>query len=70
MICEDCKIEPVAPVTAKAEILTCKRCGCLYPSIGKGDSGYCRDCKNTLDVLLKGGPLDGMRNSGLLEVDE
>lgn len=70
MVCEACKIEPIEPLHAPVETLTCKRCGCIYPSIGKADSGYCRDCKNTLDVLLKGGPLDGMRNSGLLEVDE
>lgn len=69
MISEDCKKEQIKPIHATAETLTCKRCGCLYASTGKKDNGYCQDCSRTINAMLKGGPLDGMRNSGLLEDD-
>lgn len=76
MVCEDCKIEPIKPITAPAERLICKRCGCIYTSRGKSDSGYCRDCEQVMKAL-SGGPLSGARlyhgdehrHSGLLEED-
>lgn len=67
MVCEACKIEPIEPIRAPTETLTCKRCGCLYVSSGKNDKGYCRDCDRTMNALLKGGPLNGKHYSGLLE---
>ena len=69
MICEETKNEQIESVHAPAETLTCKRCGCIYVSTGKKDSGYCQDCNRTINALLKGGPLDGMRHSGMLEDD-
>ena len=74
MVCEECKIEPIEPVQAKTEMLTCERCGCLYPYRGKNDPGLCRVCEPIVKAL-KGGPLNGSsvyhgggrRHSGLLE---
>ena len=76
MICEDAKNEPIGPITAPCETLTCSRCGCLYPSRGKSDPGYCRVCEPVIKAL-KGGPLNGSsvyhgddrQHSGLLEDD-
>lgn len=74
MICEECRIEPIKPITAPAERLTCKKCGCIYVSRGKNDCGYCRDCEQVMKAL-SGGPLNGAsvyhgedkRYSGLIE---
>ena len=74
MVCEDCKIEPIKPITAPAEKLICKRCGSLYVSRGKNDPGMCRVCEQVTGAL-SGGPLNGMRvyheddkkHSGLIE---
>lgn len=65
MVCEACKIEPIEPLHAPAETLTCKRCGCIYVSIGIKDSGYCPNCEKTANAL-HGGIL-GRHHSGLLE---
>lgn len=70
MMISDAKGEKIAPITAQTEMLQCGRCGCIYPSKGKSDTGYCRDCQKTINAILKGGPLDGMRHSGLLEDEE
>lgn len=67
MVNEDTKYEPIKPIAPNAELIICARCGKEYPSIGKRDTGYCRDCMNDMNAILVGGQYDGMRNSGLLE---
>lgn len=76
MVCEDCKIKPVKPITAQAEKLYCRKCGGMYVSRGENDPGLCRDCERVTSVL-SGGPLNGSRvymdddkkHAGLLEED-
>ncbi len=36
---------PEIPICGPCETLTCKSCGKEYPSRGKYDPGYCRECE-------------------------
>ena len=60
--------EPII-ITAQTDSIQCARCGVWYPSRGIGDIGICRACERILDSKFAGGPLNGMRHSGLLEDD-
>jgi len=62
MILEDIQKNesPAVVIYGPCEILTCKRCGREYPSQGKHDPGYCRECEQEMQPhTYDGGPLDG-----------
>ena len=48
--------DPVV-LQGESETLTCKYCGQEYPSTGKHDPGYCRECA----MVFLSGPLDGKK---------
>ena len=51
---------PQVIVYGPCETLTCTICGREYPSRGKNDPGYCRECEETMtERHYNGGPLDG-----------
>lgn len=52
MILEDIDKENYPPVIVfgPCETLMCKFCGKEYPSRGKHDPGYCRECEKTKGV--------------------
>lgn len=43
---EETDENPHILIHAPCEILTCKICGKEYPSRGKYDPGYCRECED------------------------
>lgn len=66
MVLEDVNSQDCPPVViyAPCEELTCKFCGKGYPSRGKQDPGYCRECEKKMieeSAYFVNGVLDGQK---------